>query len=524
MQGLRNVAPAQDTGPYAPTNEKLQKKGDGAGTIEAMMGITSNTMQASERPFTGPELCRLDAVEVVGLLRSGQVRPAELLDAVYDRIAETGPAINATPTLCPDRAYDRAAQLEGHHSDHAGWLAGLPIGIKDLTPVEGVRTTFGTKGLADFIPKESDPLVELLETRGGVVAGKTNTPEFGAGGNTFNDVFGATRNPWDTTLNAGGSSGGAAASLAAGEFWLSHGSDHGGSLRTPAAYCGVVGLRPSPGICGGASKDNGFMIEGVQGPMARTVRDCALFLDAMAGFEPRFPISYRPPVQPYQDAVRHADGRLRVAFAPDLNGFAPVDPEVADHLRRVCLLLESGGATVEETCPALPELERTYHVLRGMMWATMDQRMPQEVRQHYKQTLAENTTFGHRLTMEDIALANLNRSSIYNNMIALFETFDVLACPTVGCMPHAQSEEWVQEIGGQSLSGYMDWLRFAFLSTTTGLPAISVPVGLGPRGLPVGLQLIGKPRGEAALLAAARAVEVAVGGPLGPIDPVVTHV
>jgi amidase len=211
----------------------------------------ANAPVSNAAQFTGPDICKLEAVEVVGLLRRGEVSPTELLDAAFDRMTVTGPSINATPTLCPERAYDAARNLDLSQVDHVGWLAGLPIGIKDLTSVAGVRTTFGTKGMADFVPEESDPLVERLEDRGGIVVGKTNTPEQGAGGNTFNDVFGPTRNPWDTTLNAGGSSGGAAASLAAGETWLSLGSDHGGSLRTPAAYCGVVGLRPSPGVCGG---------------------------------------------------------------------------------------------------------------------------------------------------------------------------------------------------------------------------------------------------------------------------------
>ncbi|MEW2915115.1 amidase family protein [Leisingera sp. JC11] len=482
------------------------------------------TMPDSQHtPFTGPELCRLEAHEVVTLLKKGEVSSRELLDAAFERIEAVRPSINATTVTCKERAYEAVDNLDDSENDNPGWLAGLPIGIKDLTPVAGVRTTFGTKGLADLVPKESDPLVERLEARGGIVVGKTNTPEFGAGGNTFNDVFGPTRNPWDTKLNAGGSSGGAAASLAAGETWLSHGSDHGGSLRTPAAFCGIVGLRPSPGRAGGASKDAGYFIEGVQGPMARSVRDCALFLDAMAGYEPRFPISFYAPETSFQSAVLRADGKLRIAFTSDLNGMSPVDMEVEEHLRAVLRLLEKNGATVEETCPELPDLERTYHTLRGMMWATMARRLDPKIRQHFKPTLAQNTQMGEALTMADVCDANLNRSTIYNNMVDLFGTFDVLALPTVGCMPHPQSEEWVREVGGQTLNFYMDWLRFAFLSTVTGLPAISVPVGLGPRGLPVGLQLIGKPRGEAGLLAAARAVEMAVGGPLGPIDPNVTH-
>ena len=473
-----------------------------------------------KRNFTGPELCKYEAHEVVKLLKNGDVSPGELLDAATKRISQTGRLINATPTLCEDRARTAAKSLDSGPDSHDGWLAGLPITIKDLNMVAGVRTTYGSKGFSDFIPEESDPLVELLEARGGIVLGKTNTPEFGAGGNTFNEVFGPTLNPWDTSLNAGGSSGGAAASLATGEVWLSQGSDHGGSLRTPAAYCGIVGLRPSPGIAGGPDKDNAFMIEGTQGPMARSVMDCALFLDAMSGYDPRIPISFPHPKTSYQDAVRHFSSKLAIAFSPDLGGFGQVDKEMDDHLRGTLLMLENNGVEIEETCPDLSELEKTYHTLRGIMWATAARGLPEEVRRHFKPTLAQNTAFGQSLSIDDIIDANINRSKIYNRMVNLFEKYDVLACPTVGCMPHIQSQEWVDNVGGVQLSGYMDWLRFAFLATTTGLPSISVPVGLGPRGLPVGLQLIGRPRGEAKLLSAARLVELTVGGPLGPIDPI----
>lgn len=465
----------------------------------------------------------MQAHEAVDLLKAGDISPRELLEAAFARIAQTSPDINATVVTCPERAFAAPDDLNTAESGAPGWLAGLPIGIKDLNNVAGVRTTYGNLALKDFVPKDSDPLVLRLESRGAIVTGKTNTPEFGAGGNTFNDVYGATRNPWDTTLNAGGSSGGAAASLAAGEVWLSHGSDHGGSLRTPAAYCGIVGLRPSPGVAGGAGKDIAFHREGVQGPMARSVRDCALFLDAMAGFDPLQPIAFPAPATPYQDAVQRAEPKLRIAFSPDLNGLSPVDAEMDAHLRGALARMEGAGAVVEEIQPELPDLERTYHTLRGQLWASLVRNLPPAARESYKQTLEENTRFGESLTIDDVIAADLGRSALFHKMCDLFTRFDVLACPVVGNMPRPQSEEWVREVGGQPLAGYMDWLRFAFLATTCGLPAISVPVGLGPRGLPVGLQLIGQPRGEAALLAAAQVVETVMGGPLGPIDPNVTH-
>ncbi len=471
--------------------------------------------------FSGPDICSKSAVEVVSLLRAGEVSPDELIDAATARIAEVEPHVNAVPTLCEARARNAASNLADNR-DHPGWLAGLPIGIKDLTPVKGVRTTFGTKGLADFIPETSDPLVERLEARGAVVLGKTNTPEMGAGGNTFNDVFGPTFNPWDTDLNAGGSSGGAAVSLATGEFWLSHGSDHAGSLRTPAAYNGIVGLRPSVGMAA-SLREAGWIAEGQEGPMARSVEDCALFLDAMSGFEPRVPSSFPAPDRPYREAVKQADGKVRIGYAPDLSGFSPVEPGIVEHMNRALSAVEANGGVVEEACPDLAGLEKAYHVIRGLGFATSARNMPNEIRRHVKATIKQNIAYGEALTIGEIADANIARTVIFNNMQTFLTRFDVLACATVGNMPRVQSLEWVDEVNGVRFSGYLDWLRFAFLATTTGLPAISVPIGLTDQGLPVGLQLIGPPRGEAKVLAVARAVEMANGGPLGPIDPKVSN-
>jgi amidase len=478
------------------------------------------------RPYTGPDLCRLEAHEVVALLKKGEVSSRELLDASYARTAEVEPAINATVTLCPDRAYAHADRLDRSHADHPGWLGGLPIGIKDLDRVKGVRTTYGTKGLADLIPGVSEHFVDRLEERGGIVVGKTNTPEMGAGGNTFNEVFGRTRNPWDTSMNPAGSSGGAAAALASGEHWLSQGSDHGGSCRTPAAYCGVVGMRTSPGRIAttlGKGASAGWSGEGVMGPMARSVRDAALFLDAMTSFEPLVPLSFPPPETPFQETVCRADGKVRIAYSADLNGLSPVEPVIRDAIEAALKLVEKAGGTVEATCPDLSGLERTYRVLRGFGQAMGYSRMPASITQHFKTTIQENWAFGRSLTAEDVANANIDRTTIFLNVMETLGSFDVLAFPTVGNMPRHTDVEWVDEVNGEKLEDYMSWLRFAFLATTTGLPAISVPVGLSPDGMPIGIQLLGPHRGEAKLLTAARAVEMAVGGPLGPIDPNVTH-
>src|SRR5690554_6624389 len=218
-------------------------------------------------------------------------------------------------------------------------------------------------------------------------------------------------------MNAGGSADGAAAGLATGEVWLSHGSDHGGSLRTPAAYCGIVGMRPTPGRAGGASPKAGFLIESAQGPMARSVTDCALFLDSMAGFESLFPISYPAPDTPFQEAVYRAEGKLRIGYAPDLNGFCPVDTEMAAHLSDAMQQLERNGATIEEACPDVTGLERTYHTLRGITWATSARSLCPDIRRHFKATLEENMCFGENLSIQDVAEAQLGRTVIFNAML-----------------------------------------------------------------------------------------------------------
>lgn len=475
--------------------------------------------------FTGPALCHLEAHEVVTLLKRREVSPKDLLDAAFARIETVEPAINAMPTLCPERAYAAAEALGHDQTDHPGWLGGLPLGIKDLDRVKGVRTTFGTQGMAGFVPEVSEYFVERLEERGGIVVGKTNTPEMGAGANTFNAVFGRTRNPWNTALNPAGSSGGAAASLATGETWLSQGSDHGGSLRTPAAYCGIVGLRPTPGrvaprMTPGSSA--GRITEGVIGPMARSVRDCALFLDAMSGYEPGYQASFPAPETPFQDAVLQADPKVRIAWAPDLNGLCPVEPIIANALSDALRKVEAEGGTVVEDCPDITGLRRTYFVLRALGFAASFARTPDSITRHFKTTLKQNWKDAEKLSLQDFTDAHIDATTIFLNVQSFLNDFDVLACPTVGCMPRAAEIEWIDQIEGESFTHYMDWLRFAFLATTAGLPAISVPVGFSDDGLPIGLQLIGPPRGEARVLAIARTVEMAVGGPFGPIDPVAT--
>jgi amidase len=472
--------------------------------------------------FSGPELTAKTACDVVALLRKREVSPAEVLEASLTRIEQVDGAVNAMVTRCPDRARAALADLPARQATngaHPGWLAGLPVGVKDLTPVAGVRTTSGSKAFEHTIPAVTDPLIARLEDRGAVVVGKTNTPEFGAGGNTWNHVFGMTRNPWNTALNAGGSSGGAAVSLATGQVWLSHGSDLAGSLRTPAAYSGVIGLRPSPGRCGGAPEAHGFNIEAVQGPMARNIADTALFLDALSGFDPVWPLSIEAPATPFQDAVARATPRVRIGFAPDLGGFGFVDPVIRDAMARAMRAVDSAGGTVDEACPDLTGLESTYLTLRAMFWAALPGRAPAAVQAFYKPTLRQNIDHGRHLSADTIYDAMMNRATLYHACRRFLERYDVLAFPTMGVPAGPVEQEYPPEINGQPVTDYVDWLKFSYLSVATSLPALSMPCGFTPDGMPVGLQLLGPPRGEAKLLAIARAIEDALGGPLSPIDP-----
>ncbi len=469
-----------------------------------------------DRPsFTGPALCGLSACAAVDLLARGEVSQAEMIDAAMTRVAQTDGAVNAMPILCADRA--RATGVPAYGGP--GALHGLPVSIKDLTAVGGVRFTCGTPAMADHIAPASDPIVERIEARGGVVVGKTNTPEMGAGANTFNPVLGTTRNPWNLAMNPGGSSGGAAAGLAVGQVWLAEGSDHGGSLRTPAAYCGVVGLRPSPGRAGGASAEMAFALEGVSGPMARSVEDVALFLDTMAGYDPREPITIPAPATPFRTAVQWAEPPARIAFAPDLGGFAPVTPEVRDLLAAAMHALERTGTRVEADCPDLSGLIDTYRTLRGFGMAAGAGRAPVAMQAAFKPVLRDNIAAGRRLTLDDLIAAQRMRTVLYHRMRRFLEPYAVLACPVVGLAALPVEIEYPTEVAGVAMADYIDWLRCAFLATTTTLPAISVPVGRTVNGTPMGIQLIGPPRGEATLLAVARVLEQVTGFGTAPIDP-----
>jgi amidase len=464
-------------------------------------------------------LVRATACAIVDKLNSGDVTPLDLLDVLERRIAEVDGQVNALPTLCFDRARSHAKELMKKPVGDRGLLAGMPVPIKDLTAVEGVLTTQGSPIYKDNIPARSDLLVEHLEASGGVIFAKSNTPEFGAGANTFNEVFGATRNPWDVSRSAAGSSGGAAVALATGMAWLAHGSDMGGSLRNPASFCGIVGMRPSIGRVAHtpiAAIDRNL---GVQGPMARNVEDLALLLDAMSGEHAADPLSLPLLPASFLSAARSGKGPKRIAYSPDL-GITPVDPEVAAITRKAAARFADAGAIVEEAHPDLREAHECFHVLRAFDFAISKAALLRSKRDQLKPEVIWNIEEGLKLTVEQLERAEAQRVAMTARTLEFFETYDLLLTPATIVAPFPVENRYVAECAGKKFDNYVEWLGIVYAITLVCCPALSLPCGFTASGLPVGLQMVAPPRGEAQLLAGARVLEDALGvRGTTPIDP-----
>jgi amidase len=455
-------------------------------------------------------LVRATACAIVDKLNAGEVTPLDLLDVLEARIAEVDGKVNALPTLCFDRARTHAKALMKKPLGERGLLAGLPVPIKDLTDVAGVLNTQGSPIYRNNVSSRSDILVEQLESQGALIYAKSNVPEFGAGANTFNEVFGATRNPWDLSRSAAGSSGGAAVALATGMAWLAHGSDVGGSLRNPASFCGIVGLRPS---IGRVAHTPAFKIDrtlGAQGPMARNVEDLALMLDAMSGEHPADPLSLPALPTSFLSAARSGNKPKRVAYSPDL-GITPVDPEVAAITAKAAARFAEAGAIVEEAHPDLSEAHECFHVLRAFDFAISKSALLREKRDQLKPEVIWNTEEGLKLTVDKLQRAEAQRVSMTVRTLEFFETYDLLLTPATIVAPFPIENRYVAECAGKKFDNYVEWLGIVYAITLVCCPALSLPCGFTTSGLPVGLQMVAPPRGEAQLLAGARVLEDILG-------------
>jgi amidase len=458
------------------------------------------------------DLCYTPATELVRLYRARAVSPLEVMQAVLARLDSVNPAVNACVTVARESALAEARRATAGLKRGRALppLHGVPVSIKDLTPTKGIRTTWGSKIHEHDVPTEDSLVVQRLKGAGAIVFAKTNTPEFGAGGNTFNAVFGATRNPWDPALTSGGSSGGAGVALATGIGPIAQGSDLGGSLRTPAAFCGVVGFRTTPGLVPEYPTVLAWDSLSVTGPMARTVGDTALMLSAMAGPDDRAPLSYAVDAREFLRATKAPSVKgWRIAWTPDLNGLIPVDAEVARVAHGATRVFRALGARVETACPDFSEVNDIVLGTRGLsMVARHADKLPQW-RDKMQKGLVWNIDQGLALTPRDIARAEAARTTLWQRVRAFMETRDLLILPTVAVPPFPVEQRYPTEINGKPLDNYTQWFFLTYGITLTGLPAISVPCGFTASGLPVGLQIVGRRRQEAAVLRAAAAFEAA---------------
>ena len=449
------------------------------------------------------------ARQMLAALNRREISCSELMDLHLARISERNPELNAIVSLDEERARDGASEADRTPYDERGSLHGLPWAFKDTHDVAGWLTTYGSPLLADNVPDRDELVVERIRRAGAVPIGKTNVPEFAAGSHTFNTIFGTTRNPVDPTRSAGGSSGGAACALASGMVPLAEGSDMGGSLRNPASFCGVYGLRPSRGRVPAWPSENQWEALGISGPMARNVDDLALLLSVLAGPDPRVPLALGDPGAAFAPPVTGSLRGLRVAVSTDLGGLIEVDAEVAAVVDATAAGLAAAGARVAAAQPDLALGEDTFRTLRAWTFQAGFRDLLAEHPDEFKPSLADNIRAGAALTGADVARGYAQRTALSERMRRFFESYDVLLLPTAQVPPFPADQEFPTEINGRPTATYLDWMRSAYVITVTGCPAISLPGGHTAEGLPVGVQVVAPYAADRRLLEVAAAFEAA---------------
>lgn len=456
------------------------------------------------------ELLALSAVELRRLIGIKRISPVELLEASIQRILDLNPGINAITATCFERSRAEARNAEAAvmRGDRLGLLHGLPTGIKDLEDTAGLLSTYGSPLYRDHVPEKDGAMVARVRAQGAIVVAKTNTPEFGAGANSRNPVWGATGNPFDPMLNAGGSSGGSAAALAVDMLPVCTGSDTGGSLRIPAAKCGVVGFRPSPGLVPVERRPFGWAPISVVGPMGRTIADTSLLLAAQAAMDACDPLSY--PVDPlaFQQPLPRDLGSLRVAWTEDF-GVCAVDPEIRAVMRSRIDAMHSLFRSCDRVSLDFGEAHRCFDVIRAVSYVGRYHDAYQNNRESLGPNVRANYEMGAAMSLADFAWAHMEQTRIYRKFQETFEDYDLVLAPTTPVSPFPWKQLYIDEIDGQKLDNYYQWLALTYVITLVTNPAVSMPCGVDHKGMPFGLQVIGPFRGDGELLGAAHAMEQA---------------
>jgi amidase len=479
-------------------------------TRREALSLAAITAFGQEAAMNTSGICFLTATELARRIRRKELSAREVLDAHLQQIERVNPKVNAIVTLVADKARERARQVDeaAARGEFLGPLHGLPVAHKDLDETKGIRTTYGSPIFKDHVPDFNTLMIDRIENAGAVTIGKTNTPEFGAGSQTFNTVFGSTKNPWDLSKTCGGSSGGAAVALACGMVPLAGGSDMGGSLRNPASFCSVVGFRTSPGRVPRVPSSNAWSELSVVGPLARTVEDLALFLSVIAGPDARSPLSIHEPGSRFAQPLGRDCKGLRIAWCSKFAGL-PFDHRTRAVFDSQRSNFEAMGCATEDADPDFSGADESFKVLRALSFNQQYGSRLQEYRGKMKSTVIQEIERGARLTGPEIADAETKRSRLFERIGKVMMKSDFLVLPVTQVPAFDINQEYVAEIEGVKMGSYIDWMRSCYFITMTTLPAISVPAGFTPEGLPVGIQIVGRHHDDWGVLQIAHAFEQA---------------
>ncbi len=458
------------------------------------------------------DLVNLSAVEMVRLIGVKDITAKELMEAHLLQIERINPKVNAIVTLLPDLAIEKAEEtdLAIARGEDVGILQGLPVAHKDLVPTKGIRTTFGSPIYEYNVPDHNALIVDRIQQAGAITIGKTNTPEFGAGSQTYNEVFGETLNPYDVSKTCGGSSGGAAVALATRMLPIADGSDTGGSLRNPANFCNVIGFRPSPGRVPNFPSKTGWGPISVSGPMARNVSDCALFLSAIAGPDSRVPISITEPGSTFMQSLERDFSGTNIAWSEDLGGL-PIDPRTAQVINSQRSVFSDIGCIINDSEPDFRDANEVFLIWRGWGREITSGDLLRNNRSQLKETMIWDIEQGVNLTGPEVGWAEARRMELFQRMHEFMEKHEFLICPVSQRPPFDVKQRWVTEINGEKMENFIAWMKSCYYITATGHPAVSVPCGFTDEGLPVGIQIVGRYRDDFGVLQLAKAFEDATG-------------